>query len=206
MTLLQRLTRLKDEGYRIVLIHNDREILTEGENPVLKRKTFMAENAKGYRDFPLVSVTPGMTRALFEWPDEFSDEFKTKVAGLFTIAARATQKKRIYSRVIRTKKVTITDMEWNQLNVRTRDAYTAWNHADNQMLRELREIKETSVQIPTDVHAELQKLEAKFLAERPVGRKFRILPPAPPAVKVTPKRKPKTVAETSEARVSTASK
>ena len=207
MTLLQRLAKLKDEGYRIILIHDDKEILTEGFDTILKRTTFMADNGNGHRDIPVVVVTPGKARALFEWPDEFSEEFKTKVAGLFTIAARATQKQRHYWHVIQTEEVTFTDLEWNQLNVRTKDAYTAWNHADNQMLRELQEIKCTSAQIPLDVHTELQELEARFMAKRPVGRRFQLLAPAPPPVKFPPKRKPKTVkAETSKAQVSAVSK
>lgn len=194
MILLQRLAKLKAKGYAIILIHREDEILAEGFDSVQQRITFMAENEKGYRAIPIVRVTPGKAQTLFELPDEFSQEFKTKIAGLFTIAARATQKQRYYWQVMQTEEVTFTNLQWNELNVRTKDAYIAWNHADNQMLRELCEVKKTSAQIPSDVHDELQAMEAKIRAERPVARRFELLAPAPPKVKPK-KRKPKTPVE-----------
>ena len=185
----QRLTTLKEEGFHIVIFDpQTEEILAEGMNPEVNRITFVAENKQGLRDVPIVKAGRNTIKVLFKTPTEFSQQFTTAIGDLFSNVARATKKERHYWQTVQVVAKTIPVEEWNSYPWRVRHEYLDWHQGENQVMRELRELQQTTFLIPADVLPEIEAVNEEFQrgkAERPTTP-YQKLAPMPPQL---PKRK-----------------
>lgn len=187
--LQQRLTKLKEEGYEIIFFLEETtdtrtvtEILAQAKQPGQDGISFLAENTDGERDRPIVKVEPGKASVLLQKPDKFSAKFKEKIASLFRLATRATETTRFFGQVMTTRSVVITNQEWIEIGARARQLYLAWHCGENQPLRALSELQQTTFLIPIEVLPEIQVIGATHRTQRAQAttpRYFRIIAPPP---------------------------
>ncbi|MBL8202775.1 MAG: hypothetical protein JNM09_01000 [Blastocatellia bacterium] len=199
--LQQRLTKLKEEGYEIIFFLEETtdtrtvtEILAQAKQPGQDGISFLAENTDGERDRPIVKVEPGKASVLLQKPDKFSAKFKEKIASLFRLATRATETTRFFGQIMTTRSVVITNQEWIEIGARARQLYLAWHCGENQPLRALSELQQTTFLIPIEVLPEIQVIGATHRTQRAQAitpRDFRIIapPPEPPPKRRRRRRK-----------------